>query len=210
MKNSKLSRVTTCFVFTMLLITSGGRYAYALESVSSKSEKFFGFNLDGAVINPKCINLLTSWISDGGIILSALDLDRCQKSNLAFEGQSYEVSSNGIVFYYEDENDLRSRFSYEVIGRTKSGVFALYHENQIGLYVIEEKKTVTDFISGDYVAYRQLRKLSESMVLCYYSATVSENELIVVTTAYDPSAPSSNQCGEVRKSTRINIEKNSY
>lgn len=35
----------------------------------AQNAQFHGFDLNGKIINPKCINLLQPWISDRGIII---------------------------------------------------------------------------------------------------------------------------------------------
>src|SRR4051794_5819190 len=61
------------FRFIML----GALFLAASAGSGQAEEKFFGFNLDGKVINPLCLEHIHPWYSDGSIIVRSLILDYC-------------------------------------------------------------------------------------------------------------------------------------
>lgn len=170
-------------------------FAVTCKTESDQKPGLSDFSFKGQPINPKCVNLLQTWISENtSIITKSIIIDTCQNSNLAFEGEEYLTNQDGSIGYYEDTNNAQSYFSYKVLGRTSNKVFVLFHSGSIGLYKFEEESITFDFSTKKSSAARILTKLSETRMPCFVSAKLSGNALSVNKHEFDEYAPTALQC----------------
>jgi hypothetical protein len=193
-------------LFLMMIVLSS--LTVAGDKNGADKNIFLGFSHDGIVINPKCIYLLQTGISESsqyGIIAKSLIIDSCQESNLAFAGKDYSISNHGTVSYYEDPDDRHSYFRYKVLGRTLNNVFILFHSGYIGLYRLEEQYVQFDFSKTEKKAVKVLTKLSGSYVPCFDSAETIGNKLLVIKDVWDSSAPSANQCSGTKETITFDL-----
>ena len=194
------------FVAVLMLFMSS--MAVAAEKGSPSLDLYKGFSYQGKAINPKCVNLLQTWISESpeyGIITKSIVIDSCQDSNLAFEGKDYSVSENGTVSYYDDPEDGHTYFGYRVVGRTLNNVFVLFHSGYIGLYRLNETNVIFDFSKNSAKSVQVLTKLSHAWMPCFISAEIRENTLLIVKDIWDSSAPSASQCTGVSETLTFNL-----
>jgi hypothetical protein len=182
--------------------------ALAAENGVPLQDFYKGFSHQGKAINPKCVNLLQTWISESpeyGIITKSIVIDSCQDSNLAYEGKDYSVSKDGTVSYYEDPQDGHSHFGYRVVGRTLNNVFVIFHSGSIGLYRLQERDVIFDFSQSDAKSVKVLTKLSGTWMPCFKSAEIRENRLLIVKDVWDSSAPRASQCTGVSETLTFNL-----
>lgn len=182
--------------YTILSLLALSAFSHAKE-VKPLLALEHGFSYKGEIINPQCVDLLQAWISEAhSIILRSVVIDNCQDSNIAFEGQNYEVSPDGTVYYIENPKDHHSYFGYKVLGETERGIFALLHSGSIGLYKLETKPIRFDFSKSEIQNVKVLTKLSETYTPCLISAKIKGNQLEVIKNIRNSDAPRAFQCEE--------------
>ncbi|MGL1932213.1 MAG: lysozyme inhibitor LprI family protein [Desulfotalea sp.] len=167
-----------------------------------------GFTYNNNIINPKCVNLLQPDLSEkanDSIIMQTIIVDTCQESNLAFEGQEYEVTKDGAINYQDVPGDPYSAFSYRVIGRAKNGVFVLFHNGKVGLYRLFEEEIKFDFASTSSRVVKALSKLSETWVPCATNLSVKGNDIYITKNRYNPNAVGAGQCAGDVEVMKFNI-----
>ena len=114
--------------FIALVLCSASKNANAGEWEKISTSLFHGFNLEGEIINPKCVELLQTDISENtNIIIRSVILEECQGSNLAFDGQDYAIEDNDTVGFGEGHD----YFSYSVLGRLENGDFLIFHGGHV-------------------------------------------------------------------------------
>ena len=79
-------------------------------------------------IHPKIIQDLSTWLSDRGDQVVAIDLGDSQGSNRYFGDVGVNAADGQCPFVYTEEGG--QRFGYQYIGMTKSGVHVLYTSNR--------------------------------------------------------------------------------
>ena len=86
-------------------------FSFVSSANGSESDRtdYYGFNFQGKTINPKCINLLQPWMSDGATIIKSIIVNTCQNSNQAYEGIGFDVQKDGTITYYADRARSRIR-----------------------------------------------------------------------------------------------------
>jgi len=178
------------FLAVLFLAASFGR--------GQAEEKFYGFTLDGKVINPLCLEHMHPWLSDSVIIVKSLILDYCQDSNWAADDNPVEVKGNVVSTKVRDAVDSEvtsSTFSYEIVGKTDNGLFiARLPENEIAAYTIEEKTIKSDLLKPDPDKVHILTQVALSFVPCLQKAWVEGNKVFVTKNVSDQYAPGADQC----------------
>ncbi len=195
-------------LISAILILSLPNVLLASEHGDVQTNDLRGFIYKGAIINPKCVNLLQTWSSESsayGIINRSIIIDSCQDSNLAYEGRDFSVGKDGTVSYYEDPRDAHSYFGYKVVGRTLNNIFALFHSGYIGLYRLEEQEITFDFSQKTKKSVLVLTKISGSWTPCFDAAETRGNALIVRKGVWDSSAPRSSQCTEATEELTFDL-----
>lgn len=161
-------------------------------------EKFFGFNLNGKVINPLCLEHIHPWYSDSVVIIKSLILDYCQDSNWAFNDYPVKVDGDIVSIKLKDGVDSEvssSTFSYQIVGKTDNGLFiARLPENEIGAYTIEEKTIKSDLFAPNPDKVHILTQVALSFVPCLQKAWVEGNKVFLTKNVYDQDAPRADQC----------------
>jgi hypothetical protein len=162
------------------------------------AEKFFGFTLDGKVINPLCLEHMHPWLSDGVIIVKSLILDYCQDSNWAFNANPVEVKDDIVSTKLKDGVDSEmssSTFSYEIVGKTDNGLYiAWLSGNEVAAYTLEEKAIKDDLFDPKPAKVHILTQVSLSFVPCLEKVWVKGNKVFVTKDVYDQEAPRPDQC----------------
>tara|TARA_B100001123_G_C14938289_1_gene878627 strand:+ start:178 stop:780 length:603 start_codon:yes stop_codon:yes gene_type:complete len=195
-------------LISAILILSLPNVLLASEHGDVQTNDLRGFIYKGAIINPKCVNLLQTWSSESsayGIINRSIIIDSCQDSNLAYEGRDFSVGKDGTVSYYEDPRDAHSYFGYKVVGRTLNNIFVLFHSGYIGLYRLEEQEITFDFSQKTKKSVLVLTKISGSWTPCFDAAETRGNALIVRKGVWDSSAPRSSQCTEATEELTFDL-----
>ena len=180
--------------------------AFAGENNNADANHFMGFDYEGKVINPKCVNLLQTSISDSAIITRSIIIDTCQDSNLASEGIDFSIKDDGNVSYYEDPSDGHTYFGYRVVGRTLNNVFVLFHNGYIGLYTLSKQKIRFDFSKNEPKLVTLLTKLSDTYTPCFQSAEIRGNTLIITKAVWDSSASQAAQCTNVEETLTFELD----
>ena len=156
--------------------------------------------INAKVVNPACIKLMQPWSSENAnspIIIKSIVLDACQESNLAFKGQNPVLGDDGTVTYYEDENDVHSRFSYRYLGVLSNGRHYIYHNGTIGVYSISKEDIVIDILKNATKSVSVINKLGDSLVPCFQSSVIKNDTLVVKVKKYNPEKPSAFQCSDM-------------
>ncbi|HPA39702.1 MAG TPA: hypothetical protein PLV04_13215 [Phenylobacterium sp.] len=162
----------------------------AAAAQAQAAEPFQGFNLGGKAINPVCLQKMAPWASDNGIIVRSIVLETCQDSNWAFNDQPVQVAGDTVSTVIEDEP-----FSYQVLGKTTSGVFVLKQTgNEIYAYRIDVVATKPDLLAPATRPVHVLTVLGESFVPCLQSAVVQGDKLVVKKQVSDMNASRAEQC----------------
>lgn len=173
----------------------------AAASSAQAAEPFQGFNLGGKAINPTCLQKMVPWASDNGIIVRSLVLETCQDSNWAFNDKPVEVTGDTVSTTIEDEP-----FSYQVLGKTTSGVFlVLQTGNEINAYRIDVTPVKPDLLEAKTKPVHVLTLLSQSFVPCLQSAVVQGDVLVVKKQVSDLNAPHAFQCKTKIQTLRYTI-----
>lgn len=102
------------------------RYFFSIISIlllmpAFAQSQLSGFTINNQAINPACVNLTSTWLSDHGIIVRSIVPANCQNSNQAYAGQGAKVDKQGAVCYA----DKGEHFCYRVIGKTSNGLYVL-------------------------------------------------------------------------------------
>ena len=195
-------------LISAILILSLPNILLASEHSDIQTNDLRGFSYKGAIINPKCVNLLQTWSSESpeyGIIHRSIIIDSCQDSDLAYEGRDFSVGEDGTISYYEDPQDGHSYFGYKVVGRTLNNIFVLFHSGYIGLYRLEEQEMIFDFSQKTKKPVLVLTKISGSWTPCFDAAETRGNALIVRKGVWDSSAPRSSQCTEATEELTFDL-----
>jgi hypothetical protein len=172
----------------------------ALQAQAAQPYK--GFNLNGQAINPVCISKMRPLISDGGIIVKSIVLEQCQNSDWAFHDKPISTTENKVTTEIEGEN-----FSYEVIGKTDSGLFIVHHTgNNIAAYRIDKQTIKPDLLKPETKKVHTLTNVGESFVPCFKSAKVKGNTLIVEKHVYDPNASHAQECKDETETVKYKIK----
>lgn len=167
-----------------------GAILMASLSQAHAAEPFKGFNLAGKAINPVCLSKMAPWISDTAIIVRSIVLETCQDSNWAFNDSPVKIKGDTVSTEIEGES-----FSYEVIGRTTSGVFLVSQSGeQIFAYRIDVAQVKADLLEGKARPAHVLTALGQGFVPCFLSAKVKGDVLVVQKQVSDLNAPRSDQC----------------
>lgn len=167
-----------------------GAMLCAMVAQAGAAEPFQGFNLGGKAINPTCLQKMQPWASDSGIIVRSIVLETCQASNWAFNDNPVEVKGDTVSTTVEDEP-----FSYQVLGKTTSGVFlVLQTGNEINAYRIEATQVKSDLLAARTTPVHVLTLLGQSFVPCLQSAMVQGDKLVVKKQVSDMNAPRAEQC----------------
>jgi hypothetical protein len=182
------------FRFMML----GVLFLAASPGSSEADEKFFGFNLDGKVINPLCLEHIHPWYSDSTIIVRSLILDYCQDSNWAYDDYPVEVKDGVVSIKLKDRVDSEvssSTFSYRIVGKTDNGLYiARLAENEMAAYTIEEKTLATELFDRKPEKVHVLTQVGLSFVPCLQKAWVAGNKVFLTKNVYDRDAARDAQC----------------
>lgn len=180
--------------FTALVVL----FLAASIGCSHADEKFFGFNLDGKVINPLCLEHIHPWYSDNTIIVRSLILDYCQDSNWAADNDAVEVKGDVVSIKLNDSADSgtsSSTFSYQIIGKTTNGLYiARLPENEMAAYTIEEKVLATELFDRKPDKVRILTQVGLSFVPCLQKVWVEGNKVFLTKNVYDQDAAHADQC----------------
>lgn len=196
------------FITLLTLIISSA--AMSAENGNSDAELYKGFNYHGEAINPKCVNLLQTWMSESptyGVIVKSVVIDSCQNSNLGFEGRNPTVSKEGWISYPSDPKGEYSGFGYMVLAKSKNNIFALYHSGYVGLYRFEKQNMIFDFTTSEKKTVNVLTKLSRSWMPCFESAAINENKLSIIKHIWDSSKPRSQQCQKEMETLTFDLQK---
>ena len=167
-----------------------GAMLWVAASQAQAAEAFKGFSLNGKAINPVCLQKMRPWDSDNGIIVRSIVLETCQDSNWAFNDTPAQVKGDTVSTVIENEP-----FSYQVLGRTTSGVFLVKQTgNEIFAYRIETTPVKADLLEGKAAPAHVLTALGRSFVPCLQSAVVKGDALVVQKQVSDMDAPHAEQC----------------
>jgi len=159
-------------------------------SQAHAAEPFKGFNLAGKAINPVCLSKMAPWISDTAIIVRSIVLETCQDSNWAFNDSPVKIKGDTVSTEIEGES-----FSYEVIGRTTSGVFLVSQSGEeIFAYRIDVAQVKDDLLKGKARPAHVLTALGQGFVPCFLSAKVVGDVLVVQKQVSDLHAAMPNRC----------------
>jgi hypothetical protein len=173
-------------------------FILALGSCGQAEEKFLGFNIGGEVINPMCLQKMRPWFSDGGIIVKSIVLDNCQNSNWAYATNPITIDGNVVSTKVEGAvaSEVESEvFSYEVVGRTDSGVFVLrLSDNWVAAYRIDEQVVKDELFKPQTSKVHVLIALGESWVPCLQKVEVKGNKVVIEKQIYRQDAARSDQC----------------
>lgn len=118
-----------CFAMLCLVLLVGCSSEESQFADIQQEELPFSF-IHEPYIHPRIIQDLTTWLSDGGDQVVAINLLDAQNSNRYFG--DVEVNEEGEehpFVYFEGENE---RFGYRYIGRTEGGVHVLYTSDSGG------------------------------------------------------------------------------
>ncbi len=185
------------FLFLVLLLAPHIAFADGFPKAPEKD--FYGFAVEGRIINPKCIELLQPWASeaaDTSAIITSINLENCQDSEIAATGQSFTIGDDKSVSFLGDPDDAHSYFSYKVLGITDKNIFALFHGGTIGIYKIVEIKEDHDFLAQTSRTGHVLTKLGQSFVPCFISGKVQGNKLTIKKNHFNPDGSTAEQCSE--------------
>jgi hypothetical protein len=88
------------------------------------------FIIGGKAINPMIIKDLSTWISDGGDQVVAINLLQSQNTNRYFNYRDYKIEKHGKYFSVKldlplEDQDSTAFFKYTVEGVTDNGVFVI-------------------------------------------------------------------------------------
>jgi hypothetical protein len=142
-----------------------------------------GVSLETApYVHPKIIEDLSTWVSDNGEQVVAINLDESENTNRYFGDIQVNGTAQPFVFY-ENKDDCKESgclmgapsFGYRVLGRTPGGVYVLFTEwtgggsgrfRRILLASIEKDRGLTTFSRGTGVLRlnrerRLIKKLGE-------------------------------------------------
>lgn len=163
----------------------------ALSTQAQASDALRGFSLYDKAINPVCIKNMLPNVSDSGIIIKSIVLEACQESNWAHY-KNLTVTDDVVTAEMEKES-----FSYQVIGKTKSGDYVLkLSGNKIAAFRISEQLTPPNYNSDKT---HILTVVSESFVPCLKSVKLEEDKVLIEQNEYDPKASHAQQCkGEIK------------
>jgi hypothetical protein len=179
------------FAYSMLFIL-------ALGARSEAEERFLGFNIGGEVINPMCLQKMRPWYSDGAIIIKSIVLENCQNSNWAYAVNPIVVDGNLVSTKVEGAvaSEVESEvFSYEVAGRTDSGVFVLMlSDNWVAAYRIDEQVVKDELFKPQTSRVHVLTALGESWVPCLQKVAVKGNKVVIEKQIYHQDAARPDQC----------------
>lgn len=103
------------------IITTLSLLSLSLSSFANSSMDLHGFTVAGKAINPACINLTSTLLSDNGIITRSIIPSNCQNSNQAFTGSNAKQDAKGAICYKQKQQN----FCYRVIGKTQNGLFVI-------------------------------------------------------------------------------------
>jgi hypothetical protein len=107
----------------ILGLSSGVAFAEPEDAGLPQLELPYSF-VEAPYIHPKIVQDLTTWVSDQGDQVVAINLSDSQESNRYFGEVEVRVSEMPHPFVYFQEPNLR--FGYEYVGQTKSGLHILY------------------------------------------------------------------------------------
>jgi hypothetical protein len=131
-------------------------------------------------------------------IIKTLILDYCQDSNWAFNDYPVQVDGNRVSIRLKDGVDSEvssSIFSYEIVGRTESGVFiALLAGNEIAGYTITEQTISSDLFNPRPDKVHILTQVGLSSVDCLRSIRVEANSVVIEKNVFDSAASRPEQC----------------
>jgi hypothetical protein len=188
--SGEISMLRSMFLLVLFLATSLGR--------AQAADRFYGFNLDGKVINPLCLEHIHPWLSDGAIIIRSLILDYCQDSNWAFDDCPVEVNGDVVSTKVKgavDSELTSSTFSYRIVGKTDNGLFiARLAENEIAAYTIEVKTIRSDLFDPKPQKVHVLTQVALSFVPCLQRVWVVGNKVLLTRNVYDERASRAEQC----------------
>ncbi|MDO6496928.1 hypothetical protein [Photobacterium sanguinicancri] len=202
MGNSVLQGMKRLITVVLMMVSSGALANEANLLVDAQN----GFTYKGKVINPKCVQLLQPSVSENtAIITRSIVIDTCQNSNLAFEGLNYSINAMGGVEYIEDINDPHTRFSYQVLGKLSTNVYALYHLGTVGIYSYEKESVLFDFTTNERQSVYILTKLSESFMPCFKAGNIAGGYLKITKSKWDSNAPKANQCLDSDEALSFNL-----
>lgn len=114
------SKITKKFVAVIFITISSSLVANAEE----------GFVFQNNPINPACVAMFNSSMSDGHYIKS-INLNECQKSNAAYQ-TTFKNKKNYYYFYKNNKDESNGSYYYKVIGKTKDGIYVLHTLNNDG------------------------------------------------------------------------------
>jgi hypothetical protein len=112
-------RYFLCVSFSMMLWLGFAIKATA-KTQQSPQKSVHGLMVKGKPMNPACLNLTSTWLSDQGIITRSIVPANCQNSNQAFEGQTVFHHQSSLCYKHQHE-----QFCYQVIGQTKNGLYVV-------------------------------------------------------------------------------------
>lgn len=101
-------------VFFFLLCIAGSAFSENNDAT---------FTYQGQAINPACIGMFNSSLSDFPYIKS-INLSACQNSNAA--AKKTLKNKQGELYYYENDKDAsEGSYGYKVVGKSKNGIYVL-------------------------------------------------------------------------------------
>lgn len=177
-------------------------FAYAQNQKIPES-----FKINGEYINPKCIEQLSTWISEtDNIIIQSVVLETCQNSNLAFEGKNTFYKEKNKIGHRGNLDDPHDDFFYSYEATLPDNKHILSHGGSLSLYKITNKRLGFSVLNNDYREVHVLSKIAEiGFFHCFQNATVSENRLIVNRRIYYPENPRATACDD-NKTEQIKID----
>lgn len=186
------------FFFNIILV---GIIMLVTLAHSQAAEPFHGFNLNSEAINPVCINKMRPGLSDQGIIVKSIILENCQNSNWGFHSKPINIKGNEISTELE-EGEV---FSYEVIGKTDSGLFIVFHTGYIAAYSIEEQIIKKDLLKPETEKIHVLTIIGDSFVPCFMRAKLKGNILIIDKHVFNLEASNAEQCKDEMETFKYQI-----
>lgn len=180
-------------------IISAMLFLAASVGCGQADEKFHGFNLDGKVINPLCLQRIHPWVSDGVIIVKSLILDYCQDSNWAFADNPIRVDGNVVSTLVKGEVDSEiesATFSYEIVGKTDNGLFIaiLAGTGDIAAYRIDEQVIKSDLFTPNPQKVRILTAVAEAHMDCMQKVWVVGNKVFIERNVVNETGPRYARC----------------
>jgi len=110
------------------------------------------FTFQNNPINPACVAMFNSSMSDGPYIKS-INLNACQKSNAAY--QTTLKNKEGYYYFYQNNKDGHDgSYYYQVLGKTSNGIYVLHTLNSGGGTMTADDLLLVRLVNDtEYTAY---------------------------------------------------------